>query len=71
MKTKDITPNQYAEFKKCSVQNIRKHIKLGNPLEHVIKIKTWSRFYTLEVPETLNAESFSTTKIKYKKKFIP
>ena len=67
MKTKDITPQQYAEYKGCSVQNIRKHIKEGNELEHVIRIKTWSRFYTLEVPATLNADSFTTERIKYKK----
>jgi hypothetical protein len=70
MKTKDITPAQYAKLgflKGNSTQNISKHLRLGNPLPHVIKVKRWSRFYTLEVPENIESESFTTDKIKYKK----
>ena len=71
METKDITPKQYAEYRGCSVQNIRKYVELGKPLEFVLQIKRWSRFYTFEVPATLSAESFTTDKIKYKKKKKP
>lgn len=58
MATKDITPKQYAKWYGCSYQYIQKCIAAQKPLPHVLKIKEWSRFYTLEVPETLNADSF-------------
>ncbi len=62
MKTKDITPLEYAKYRGQCVANISKHIRKGNlaGLPHVITIKSWSRFYTLEVPVELNAGSFKT-----------
>jgi len=59
-KTKRINAAQYAEWAGCTRQNITKHIANGTPLQHVIKITKYSRFYLLEVPESLNAESFET-----------
>lgn len=69
-KTKDITPAQYAKYKGCSLQNITKHIRNGNVLSlpYVLKLKNWSRFYLLEVPETLTSATFQEDIIKYKKK---
>lgn len=66
MNTKDITPTQYAEWRGCSIQNVTKCIRNNriDLLPHVIKIKEWSRFYTLEVPEWLNAEGFKEVKFK-------
>lgn len=69
-KTKDITPLQYAKYKKCSLANITKHIRNGNALKlpYVISLKNVSRFYLLEVPETLTNDTFTDDIIKYKKK---
>jgi len=64
MQTKDITPKQYAKWKGCTIQNITKHIRAGNELPYVITIKNFSRFYLLEVPHSLNAESFKEGKIE-------
>jgi hypothetical protein len=63
MQTKDITPKQYAKWKGCTIQNITKHIRAGNDLPHVITVKNFSRFYLLEVPQELTAESFKVGKI--------
>lgn len=49
MKTKLITPLQYAKSKKCTVQNISKKLRGGSKLKDVIKIHSYSRFYLLEV----------------------
>ena len=71
VKTKDITPKQYAEFRGCSLSNITKHIRQNGAsnLPHVIRLKNWSRFYLLEVPESLTAATFKENKlIKYNKK---
>lgn len=69
METKDITPSEYAAFCGCSLSNITKKIREGAAMPHVIQVKNWSRFYTLEVPITLNADSFKTEPIEgYKKK---
>lgn len=66
MITKDITPLQYSKFRKCTLQNITKHIRNENinALKYVIRIKNFSRFYLLEVPEWLEAGSFKEGKIK-------
>jgi hypothetical protein len=56
--TKDITPKEYAKWAGCTVANISKKIRNGGYLVHVIRIKKWSRFYTLEVPKDLDAKSF-------------
>lgn len=58
--TKQITPNQYAKWYGCTLQNITKHLRKENPLPHVIRVIKYSRFYLLEVPETLSAKSFET-----------
>lgn len=60
MKTKRITPEQYAEWYGCTLQNITWHLRKGNVLPHVIKVIKYSRFYLLEVPESLSAKSFET-----------
>lgn len=69
-KTKDITPLQYSKFKKCSLANITKHIRNGNALKlpYVISLKNISRFYLLEVPESLTNDTFTDDIIKYNKK---
>lgn len=59
-KTKRINAAQYAEWARCSRQNITKHIGKKNDLPHVIRVVKYSRFYLLEVPESLNAQSFET-----------
>lgn len=51
-KTKEITPKQYAEYKKCTVANISKKLRTGVKLENVLEIKKFDRFYVLVVPET-------------------
>ena len=56
-KTKDITAEQYAKYKSCTVQNIRKHL-LVNGIGHkifdaVLDIKYYSRFYLFVVNEDL------------------
>lgn len=58
-KTKDITTAEYAKLKGCTEQNISKHIRKGNNLEHVIRIKHFNRFYLLEVPINLKANMFT------------
>lgn len=53
LKTKDITAMDYAKYRGMSVQMIRRKIKDNKDLVEVISIKRYSRFYTLEVPESL------------------
>lgn len=62
METKDITPLEYAKYRGCSIQNVTKQIRNKRELPHVLKIKHWSRFYTLEVPISLSAKSFTEIK---------
>ncbi len=55
MGTKDITAEQYAKYKNCTVQNIRKHYRktgLKN-LPEVIEVKHYSRFYLFVVNSDL------------------
>jgi len=68
MKTKDITAKEYASYKGCTDQNIGKRIRTGSKLPHVIKIKHFHRFYLLEVPITLNANTFKQVIKSDKKK---
>jgi len=49
MKTKDITPLQYAKTVGCTLQNVTKHLRKGNHLDGVVKVKKFSRFYVLVV----------------------
>jgi len=58
MKTKEITPLEYAKYRGCSLANVTKQIRNNRSLPMVIKIKKWSRFYLLEVPANLDANSF-------------
>lgn len=60
-KTKDISPIQYAKWLGLKgPQYIHRLLKNEqfDKLPHVISVKRYSRFYTLEVPEHINAESF-------------
>lgn len=59
-KTKDITPQQYADLKGWSAQYVHRLLGKGenNKLPFVLKVNKFGRFYTLEVPENLNADSF-------------
>lgn len=57
-KTKDITAMEYAKYKGCTVQNVRKHfIKpcgIDAPFfEDVIRVKHYSRFYLFVVDTDL------------------
>lgn len=61
MKTKEITPEQYAEYSGYTLSNITQHLRKGNPLIHVLEVKKYSRFYILKVPYTLNSNSFIPT----------
>lgn len=67
-KTKYITPAQYAKYYGCTLQNIGKHIRNENILNmpFVISLQNVSRFYLIEVPETLTADTFKGDLIKYK-----
>jgi len=46
---KKITPKEYAEKRKISLQAVTKMIREKNKLPNVIKIEKFSRFYLLEV----------------------
>jgi hypothetical protein len=69
-KTKEITPIQYAEFKGCWPSYIQRILKAGDYhlLPNVIKVRKYSRFYTLEVPINLTASDFTEVKIKRHRK---
>lgn len=58
MKTKDIEPSKYAIWYGCSLQYVTKQLRAGKKLPHVIRVKKFSRFYLLEVPQNMNAETF-------------
>lgn len=71
MQTKEITPTQYADYVGQSVQNITKHLRAFNSLDHVISVKQYSRFYLLVVDKTLPVnsiqEAIDNFKIRHKK----
>jgi hypothetical protein len=69
MATKEITPIQYADYKGWSLQNVTKHIRAGNELEHVIEVKHYSRFYLLEVPESLKVNTIQQSIKNLKKRY--
>ena len=63
-KTKEITPTEYAKWYGCFptyIQRILRAEELGK-LPFVVSAKKYSRFYTLEVPEDLTADSFKLIK---------
>lgn len=64
MKTKDISPTQYAKWKGCSVQYVHKVLSRGEieKLEFVKQVKKYSRFYTITVPHELTEDSFKIIK---------
>lgn len=64
MKTMEITAKMYADFAKCSEQNITKHIRNENweYLPFVLRVKRFSRFVVLEVPEDLSENAFTESK---------
>ncbi len=66
MATKDITAKAYAKLLGCTEQNITKHIRNENfeYLPHVIRVKRFSRFVVLEVPDDLTKNSFKEPKPK-------
>ena len=55
IKTKQITPEQYASYKGCSVQYIHRLLKKGDmfKLPEIIEAKRYSRFYVLVVDASL------------------
>lgn len=67
--TIDISPAQYAKWKGCEVQYIHKLLKDEQwaKLPFIIKVKKYSRFYTLEVPSTLTANDFKVLMEKSQK----
>lgn len=67
--TKEITPIQYADFRGWSLQNVTKHIRAGNELDHVISVKQYSRFYLLEVPKELKVNTIQQSIKNLKKRY--
>jgi len=60
MKTKEITPIQYSKWWGQHKSRVHK-LLLENRIDelpHVVAVRKYSRFYTLEVPEDLTADSF-------------
>lgn len=57
---KEITPQKYAKWYGCKPQYIHKLLKEGQwgDLPEILKVKRYSRFYVLEVPETFGKDSY-------------
>ena len=64
--TKEITAKAYAKLLGCTEQNVTKHIRNGKFefLPHVLRVKRFSRFVVLEVPENLSKNSFKELRPK-------
>lgn len=64
MKTKEISPAQYAKWRGCHVSYIHRILLDGEigKLDFVRSVKKYSRFYTLEVPNDLTEDSFKLIK---------
>ncbi len=58
IKTKDITPAEYAAMYGCCVRNITKYIKADYQLPFVIKVNKFGRFFTITIPESLTSADF-------------
>jgi len=69
MRTKEITPTQYADLRGWSLQNVTKHIRAKNELPHVISVKHYSRFYLLEVSESLKVNTIQQSIKNLKKRY--
>jgi len=69
IKTKEITPIQYAKYAGVFPTYIQRLLRQEryDKLPHVIKVRRYSRFWTLEVPETLTESDFIEKKVKLKK----
>jgi hypothetical protein len=71
--TKEITPIQYADYKGWTLQNVTKHLrKKKDPLSglpDVIEVKKYSRFYLLEVDNSLKVNSIEQAIKNFKKKW--
>ena len=59
-KTKEITPIQYAKYYGCNPTYIQRLLRAEqyDKLPFVISVKRYSRFWTLEVPDTLTESDF-------------
>jgi hypothetical protein len=57
MKTKEITPIQYADYHGCTLQNITKQLRKGRPLAGVRDVIKYSRFYLLIVSESMEVNT--------------
>jgi hypothetical protein len=65
-KTKEITPIQYAEYYGCFPTYIQRLLRDGkyDKLPNVIKVRKYSRFWTLEVPKNLTESDFKEKKVR-------
>lgn len=61
---KEITPQKYAKWYGCKVQYVHRMLKETqiDKLPYVQRVKKYSRFYVLEVPEWLSKDSFKELK---------
>jgi hypothetical protein len=57
LKSMEITVKQYAEKRRCTVQNVAKHIRNGNNLPGVIEVKRFANLYILVVAPDFFEES--------------
>ena len=66
--TKEITPIQYAEYYGCFPTYIQRLLRKGEyeKLPGVLKVRKYSRFWTLEVPEALTADDFEEIRLTTK-----
>lgn len=63
IKTKEITPIQYAKWKGWAATYIQRLLRNEryDKLPSVIKVRKYSRFWVLEVPEDLTESDFKET----------
>lgn len=64
MEVIEVTPKKYAKWYGCNVQYIHRLLKEEriDLLPNVIRVKKYSRFYVLEVPERTSKDSFKEIK---------
>lgn len=64
MKTKTITPTQYAEMRGWHFSYVQRQCRDNRPdiLTKVLKIQSFGRFYLLTVPAYLSKKSFKKNK---------
>lgn len=63
--TKEITPIQYAKYIGWWPSYVQRLLRQEryDKLPHIIKVRKYSRFYTLEVPATLTQADFIETPV--------